>query len=252
MSRLTLMQRILGRVASAVPANGALRLTHAPICSFTFDDGQLSSLTAAGRMLEEAGAAGTYYISGKMMRDPLLQETVMKPADLRALLARGHEIGCHTYGHHSAARLSAAELSEDLTRNEQAIIADSGVHSLTSISYPFGEVSFAAKRLCASRFAAARGTRPGLNYRFIDLAELRANKIESSNYSLENCQKLIDTAKRESAWLIFYSHDVRTGHSPWGCTEEQFAGVLNAVVKSEIEIMTVRAAVGRMMFRRAA
>jgi peptidoglycan/xylan/chitin deacetylase (PgdA/CDA1 family) len=248
---MNLMQRILGRAASAVPANSAMRLDGGPLISFTFDDVPRSALTAAGKMLEDVGAGGTYYVSGSIAQEPDSNE-MLRLADLQPLLSRGHEVGCHTYSHTSVVGRSRQDLAADLDANARTIAAACGVESLTSFSYPLGEVSFRAKRLCAGRFAAARGIRSGLNHRLIDLSELRAVSIYHNNYSLERFRELIATCKRESAWLIFYTHDVRENPSRWGCTEQEFSAVLNAVVESGIEIMTVRAAVGRTMFRRPA
>lgn len=248
---MTPLQRILGRAASAVPANAALRLDHGPLCSFTFDDAPRSALMAAGKMLEDAGTAGTYYVAGSIAKEPR-EKQMVRLEDLQSLLARGHELGCHTYSHRSVVGRSVQDLDDDIALNATTLFEACGVQALPSFSYPLGEVSFAAKRLCAGRFAAARGVRPGLNHRIIDLSELRAISIYHRNYSLTRLQQLIDVCKRQSAWLIFYTHDVRANPSTWGCTEEEFAAVLDAVVKSGIEIMTVRAAVGRMMFRRSA
>ena len=246
---MNLMQRIVGRAASAVPANTAVRLDHGPLCSFTFDDVPRSALLAAGKMLEDVSAAGTYYVAGSIAREPD-EKQMVRLEDLQSLLARGHELGCHTYSHRSVVGRSWQDLEEDVALNARTLLEASGGHSLTSFSYPLGEVSFRAKRLCAARFAAARGVRPGLNHRIIDLSELRAISIYHHGFSLARLQQLVETCKRESAWLIFYTHDVCANPSRWGCTEEEFAAVLDAVVKSGIEIMTVRAAVGRMMFRR--
>jgi peptidoglycan/xylan/chitin deacetylase (PgdA/CDA1 family) len=248
---MNLMQRVIGRAASAVPANTAMRLDSAPLCSFTFDDVPRSALSAGGKMLEDAGVGGTFYVSGSIAKEPDSKE-MLRLADLQPLLARGHEVGCHTYSHTSVVGRSTRELAEDLDSNARTIAAACGVEPMTSFSYPLGEVSFRAKRLCAERFAAARGIRGGLNHRFIDLSELRAVSIFHNTYSLQRFRELIDACKRQSAWLIFYTHDVCSNPSRWGCTEEEFAAVLKVVVESGIEIMTVRAAVGRMMFRRAA
>lgn len=248
---MNLLQRITGRVASVVPANMTMRLDHGPLCSFTFDDAPRSALLAAGKMLEDVGAGGTYYIAGSIAQEPDNKQMV-RLQDLQSLLARGHELGCHTYSHRSVVGRSTRDLEEEIDLNARTLTQASGAHALTSFSYPLGEISFRAKRLFARRFAAARGVRPGLNHRVIDLSELRAISIYHYDYSLPRLKQLIDTCKRESAWLIFYTHDVRANPSRWGCTEEEFAAVVDAVVKSGIEIMTVRAAVGRMMFRRPA
>ena len=248
---MNLIQRAMGRLASATPGNAAIRLDQGPLCSFTFDDCPRTSMTVGGRMLEEAGAAGTFYVAGSMAlaggSHPMLTG-----ADLSDLAARGHEIGCHTFSHTSVVGRDANALSEDAERNFRELSAHTMLEGLHSFSYPFGEVSFEAKRFYARRFASSRGVREGLNYRVIDLAELRACAIFDSTYSRERIRALVDRCKEKSAWLVFYTHDVDQNPSPWGCKPEQFRETVQAVKDAGIDILTMRAAMGRVMFRAAA
>lgn len=248
---MNLLQRVIGRLASATPGNAAVRLDQGPLCSFTFDDCHRSSMTVGGKMLEEAGAGGTFYVAGSMALEPG-SHPMVTGADLAELTARGHEIGCHTYSHTSVVGRRTASLAADAERNFAALSAHTNLEGLHNFSYPFGEVSFAAKRYYARRFASSRGLREGLNYKVIDLAELRACRIFDNSYSRERIRNLVARCKEKSAWLIFYTHDVDPNPSPWGCKPEQFRETLQAVQDAGIDILTMRAAIGRVMFRRAA
>lgn len=243
---LSLVKRLSGRFA----ANPAVRLDAAPICTFTFDDCPRSALENGGRLLAERGAAGTFFVTGSWLDDGSEHRRhMLSIGDLRNLVASGHELGCHTYTHQSLLGLSRTSLSDDLDRNRELLLRASGAESLATFSYPFGEASWMAKRVIAARFAAARGVRPGINGRFVDLSQLRATPITDAGFSPDHLRALIRKSVRNRGWLIFYTHGVTEAASPWGCTIEQFSFVLDLVVKSGTEILPMRSAVGRIMHR---
>lgn len=246
---MNLIERVFSRIASAIPGNIALRLDNGPLCSFTFDDCPRSAMLIGGRLLEEAGAEGTYFVSSSML-DVDGSHGMLRPEDLNSLVARGHEIGCHTFSHNSVSGQNRRDLLIEFERNEQNLAKLCGVERLVSFSYPFGEVSFLAKSVVSEHFAVGRGIREGLNHSLLDLAELRACRIFHEGYSQERVQTLIGECKRKSAWLVFYTHDVADRPSRWGCTPAELGEVVGAVRDAGIEIQTMRGAVGRLMFRR--
>jgi peptidoglycan/xylan/chitin deacetylase (PgdA/CDA1 family) len=169
--------------------------------------------------------------------------------DLRALVERGHELGCHTYSHKTLRSMPIPELRADLDRNREVLLGESGVESLISFAYPFGEASWTTKREIAKRFAAARGVRPGINGQILDLAQLLAVHIYAEDFSTERIQALISRTVKTRGWLIFYTHEVELAPPKEGCTEQQFAAVLDMVIGSHIEVLPMRSAIGRMMHR---
>lgn len=247
---MTFLSRLRGRVASFLPGNVAFRLDSGPICSFTFDDCHRTAATVGGRLLEEAGVGGTYFVSSSML-DESGSSGMLRPGDIPMLLSRGHEVACHTFEHRAVASLNAAALTEDLNNNARRIAQLGGPERLVSFSYPFGEVSNSAKSLIGKRFAVGRGVREGLNYRVLDLAELRACRIFHEEYCVNKIRELISECRRRSAWLIFYTHDIEPAPSRWGCTPTEFLETLEEVRRAGIPIETVRSAVGRIMFRPA-
>jgi peptidoglycan/xylan/chitin deacetylase (PgdA/CDA1 family) len=245
---MTLAARMKGRIASALPGNLGVRLDDAPICSFTFDDCPRSALDNAGASLQAAGVAGTFFVSGGFAAGDETGE-YMWGDDLLAAAANGHEIGCHTYGHPHLRSLSRREIEQDLDENLRALRAVSGSLTPVSFAYPFGEVSIAAKAVVAERFAVGRGVRAGLNGRVLDLAELRANGITSKHFDPDRLSRLIRRAAQRRSWLVFLTHDVTERPGDFGCTPQQFDFVLGAVRAASIEILPLRAAIGRIAHR---
>ena len=247
---LTFAERVRGRVASALPGNLAVRLDDRPICSFTFDDCPTSALTNAGGMLESAGVAGTFFISaGLAKQDSAADDPLMRGDDIVRACSAGHEIGCHTYDHAHLPQVTRAEVQRTLDENVREIRQVLPDAELSSFAYPYGEVSVASKAIVARRFAIGRGLRPGLNGRLIDMTELRAYGIRSASFAEYDVLHLVRNAAKRHAWLVFVTHDVREEASEWGCTPSQFAFVLDAVRAAGIEILPLRAAVGRVTHR---
>lgn len=245
---LSRLHDIISKVSGRLPGSMAVRLDHAPLCTFTFDDCPRSALENGGRILEERGLAGTFFVAGGALGGGE-QEPMLAASDLEKLVRRGHELGCHTYSHTSVRSISVPRLRADLDHNREVLLAASGAESLVSFAYPFGRASYAAKVEIARRFAAARGIRPGVNGRILDMAQLLAVRIYAREFTPERIRAFIERTARSCGWLIFYTHDVRDSPSSVGCTAAQFEAVVQMVVGARIEVLPMRSAVGRIMHR---
>jgi peptidoglycan/xylan/chitin deacetylase (PgdA/CDA1 family) len=245
---MELMQRLAGRIASAIPVNPAIRLDDGPICCFTFDDCPRSALDNGGGVLEAAGGAGTFLVS-TLFGTGKSEVPMMWGEDLVRAVARGHEIGCHTYSHAHMGRLSAREMSEEIDKNAASIRSVLPDTALASFAYPFGEVSLRAKRCVARRFAIARGLRPGLNGRVVDLSELRTVTLASSYFDRDAIVDVVKRAASGRSWLVFSAHDVTEHPSPWGCMPAEFEFVVSTVRNAGFEILTLKGALGRVAHR---
>ena len=155
-----------------------------------------------------------------------------------ALVASGHELGCHTFSHQPCWRLSAAELDEDLDRNARSSRFALGEKPFVTFAYPYGLASAAAKRLVAARFAAVRHIRKGINAGTIDMAELRANEI-SADTPAQALNRLIDRCRDRNGWLLLFTHDISETPSPWGCTPALFAELVERAVASGCSVLPV-------------
>lgn len=245
---MELMQRLSGRIASAIPVSPAIRLDDGPICCFTFDDCPRSALDNGGGMLEAAGGAGTFFISTLLGTGPS-EVPMMWGSDLQNAISRGHEIGCHTYGHAHMPTLNSAEIHSEIKKNAESIRHVLPDITLASFAYPFGEVSLRAKRAVAQHFAIARGLRPGSNGRMVDLSELRTFGINSRYFDRDRLRSDVQRAASARRWLVFTTHDVTGQPSPWGCTPAEFQFVVDTVRSAGFEILTLKGALGRVAHR---
>lgn len=212
------------------------------IISFSFDDFPASAWRRGGAVLEAHGVRGTYYVSMGLEGRPWHGGAGFSRDDVSALVASGHELGCHTFSHRPCWRLSDAELEEDLDRNARDCRFALGEQPFVTFAYPYGLASAAAKRLVAARFAAVRHIRKGINAGTVDMAELRANEI-SADMPAQALNRLIDRCRERRGWLLLFTHDISETPSPWGCTPALFAELVERAVASGCSVLPIGAAV---------
>lgn len=210
--------------------------------SFSFDDFPRSAGETAAEMLEQRGMRATYYVSACFAGEDTHFGAMYETEDLTRLYAKGHEIACHTYSHGDASQMRLAALETDIERNARAL-KDQGYHGpLDTFAFPYGEASLKAKAALTQRFNCVRGIYPGINKTPADRGLLRACPLDGGDKGLKKALAQIDALRHSPGWLIFYGHDVRDTHSPWGCSPEFLETVANAVQASKIPVQTVAAA----------
>jgi peptidoglycan/xylan/chitin deacetylase (PgdA/CDA1 family) len=239
-----LARRLHKEIAARCSRKLATRTLSAPIISFTFDDFPRSALNVAGDMLLAEGVRGTYYAALGLMGSTTSVGPIFHHRDLDALLNAGHELACHTFHHVSSNKVSLTQLSQDCAKNRAAAGDKFGGCLLRNFSFPQGEVTLTAKRNLALQYESCRTIEPGINGSPADLAFLRANPVYTGS-PLENLRALIAENSLRKGWLIFYTHDVSSVPSKFGCTPDKFRQVLSWATASGAEILTVARAVSR-------
>ena len=68
---------------------------------------------------------------------------------------------------------------------------------------------------------------------------INAYSLYGDDFSIQRIEKLVDEALRRKAWLVFYTHDVQSKHSPYGCSVKQFEAVVSTVKARKIDIKTM-------------
>jgi peptidoglycan/xylan/chitin deacetylase (PgdA/CDA1 family) len=212
-----------------------------PIISFTFDDFPRTAYTIGGSILEQSGARGTFYAAYGLMNTSNELGEQFCADDLHSLLGKGHELATHTYSHISCRSASCGAFCEDAERGRKAIEEVSGAPA-GNFAYPFGHVNLRAKRVVGTRMASARGIFPGFNGPEIDLNLLQANALYGDLDGSSQAEHLILQNAKERGWLIFYTHDVRNGPSPYGCTPALFEFAVSVAARSGSRILTVQQA----------
>ena len=208
-----------------------------PMVSISFDDAPVSAVETGAKILADRGCRGTFFIAmGLAGQDgPMGRNADAK--EIRALMDAGHEIGCHTFSHLNCGLAPAGITTGDVERNRSAL-AELGVPEPVSFAYPYGEVSSPAKIALGGRFALLRALHHGVIHKGADLNQAPAVGIEGDGGEA-TARRWLHRALAERAWLIFYSHDVREGPSPYGCTPQALAGLVDEAQAAGAEIVTV-------------
>jgi peptidoglycan/xylan/chitin deacetylase (PgdA/CDA1 family) len=237
-ARSELLRRVSSRV---VVVRGA------PVFSFTFDDIPASAAGTGARLLEDAGARGTFYVA------PGIAGTTEagSPGDPRATLeevaglhARGHEIGCHSFSHRRrAAWESPEDLAADCARAREVLSGVTG-RAIEHFSYPYGEHSLSTKRLLGDDYATLRLTEGGLNLGRTDVRMLRAESLYSQGLDRASLSRVIDRCAAEGGWLVFYTHGVVPRPNPVGISPDDLAWVIERC-RGRGDILTVGNALAR-------
>jgi len=226
-----------------VSASKVLLPANRPTISFTFDDAPYSAFEHGAPILEQYGVEGTFYVAGSFDSVPVQEgRRYMTAQDVRLLHARGHQIGCHTYGHHSLRTLTMAESCVDAQRNrefwQQAIGCD-----LEDFSYPFGEVTLSVKKALKPYYQSLRGNRPGINRGEADMSFLRSVSIYSSTLRKDEIDSRIRDCEARGGWLIFYTHGVgEKAPERFDISVEDFKWVVDRSCNSAARVLNVRKA----------
>jgi peptidoglycan/xylan/chitin deacetylase (PgdA/CDA1 family) len=236
----SLRRKVLGSVCSSPAVLG----DSGPIVSFSFDDFPRSAVTEGGTILKNFGARGTYYASISLMNTCNELGEQFRREDLDALLADGHELGSHTFGHISCRSVSSSQFAKDVEKGRQTIQELTGREDSANFAFPFGDVTLGARRVLNARLASCRSNWRGLNGRHFDLSLLRANSLYGQDDSA--AKQLIVENERRSSWLIFYTHDVRPNPSKFGCSPSLLESVVSFAVRRGSRVMTVADVLGQL------
>lgn len=238
-------RRLSSLMARKLPVRPISLAPGRTIASITFDDFPKSAWSRGGAVLARHGVRGTYYTAGGFCGRAMDGILYYDEQDLRELLAAGHEIGCHGYGHQPTPDLASTALAEDARRNSEFLRPFIG--QAVSYAFPFGAVSRRTKRFYAPRFASLRGVHPGVNQGRVDLAQLSTISLESRLF----CEAAVDTAiarvKAAGGWLVFHTHDVDDAPSPYGTTPQQLDWTVARVKAAGIDFLPMREAQEKLL-----
>jgi peptidoglycan/xylan/chitin deacetylase (PgdA/CDA1 family) len=192
--------------------------------------------------LRHHGCAGTYYASFGLMGRDTSTGRIFEAVDLEALVAQGHELGCHTFDHCHSWDTSPREFEASIRRNRQAISRLLPGVELTSFSYPISCPRPQTKRRTARYYPCLRGGGQTFNAGKTDMNYMKAFFLEQSINDLDAIKRNIDVSIREHGWLIFATHDVRESPTRFGCTPRFFEQVVEYAAKSGAVLLPVHEA----------
>jgi peptidoglycan/xylan/chitin deacetylase (PgdA/CDA1 family) len=210
-----------------------------PIISFTFDDFPRSALHEGGSILEEAGARATYYVALGLMNQDIPAGRAFTEQDLREVLSRGHELGCHTYAHCHSWDTSPAEFEASVMKNRQELRRLLPQQDFKTLSYPIAWPRPGTKRRSVRQVACCRAGGEAFNHGTVDAALLKASFLEKHQHELDWVKQLIQSAAQAKGWLIFATHDVCHDPTRLGCETGFFKEVVQCAVASGAAILPV-------------
>ena len=248
----TLADRVAAALTRRLPVKPApVRFEH-PVASLSFDDFPRSAWSVGGPILARWGCRATYYAAGRYCGISEDGIDYYDRDDLRAVAAAGHEIGCHSFGHLHGTKTGSAMLEADMDANARFLAEALGDSRTASFAYPYGEASPRTKAMAARRFATARGIYPGVNRGWTDLSQLKAAPLEARSWSAAAVEALVEDARSNGGWLIFFSHDVSDTPSPYGATPAMLEHALKTLAAAGIATLPVKHALAAGTFREAA
>ncbi len=206
------------------------------IISFSFDDCPKSAITNGLPMLEAEGWRATVFVACGLCDTTNHLGLHIGERDIIDLHNRGHEIGDHTFSHISGNSVNLDDFLNDVERNQQTL-EKLGIPRSRHFAYPFGHVTPPLKTALSKKFKTLRGVISPQD-QIQDASLLKAARLYS-NDSVELALDEITKAKDSPKWLHLFTHDVRDNPSKFGCTRDDFAKIIKAVIKSGLPVMTV-------------
>jgi len=203
-------------------------LNEGPMVSFTFDDVPKSASTVGAAILEEYNARGTFYIAGGLVDKWSGNWIGPSVDDIVGLHRKGHEVACHTFSHTRASDLNAAEMIAEIEKNRRYFSALDPSIAITNFAYPYGLGSLSHKHKLRNLFHSSRSILPGINADIVDLQYLRATPLIENQIDHDGIERVFEQALVTGGWLIFYSHDVATAPSRYGCSPSLLRDALDA------------------------
>src|SRR5262249_17222322 len=197
-------------------ARKSARAPERPMLSFAFDDAPASAARLGAEVLQQRGLRGTYFIAAGLAEADSPSGHIASLADVARLAQAGHETGCHTHSHLDCGQTATDQVMADVEHN-RAVLQAFGLPAPSTFAYPYGDVSFGAKRALGERFVMMRALHHGLVTGGVDLHQAPAVGIEGKDGEITARRWLARAAARK-AWLILYTHDVCEAPSDWGCT----------------------------------
>jgi len=211
----------------------------APIVSFTFDDFPRSALHVGGSILNAHGCVGTYYASLGLLDQDSPVGRIASAADVVELVARGHELGCHTFGHCNAWSTEPAKFEESILENRRALAQLLPGAAFKTFSYPINFPRLRTKSCAGRYFACCRGGSQNFNRGTVDLNNALAFFLELSLKRPEAIRRMLELNNAANGWLIFATHDIAEQPTRFGCSPSFFDKVVRWAKESGARILPV-------------
>lgn len=212
---------------------------HIPYISFTFDDFPRSAFHAGGDILLRSGLRATYYASLGLMGTESPTGPIFTLDDVKDLLARGDELGCHTFDHCHSLKTSPKLLEDSIIKNKRIIDELVPGTVFQSFSYPLDSPRLFTKLRTGRHFRCCRGGGQTFNEGTTDRNFLKSFFLEHSRNNPGSIKDVIEKNSLAKGWLIFTTHDISETPTRYGCTPSFFEDIVKWSVNSGARILPV-------------
>jgi peptidoglycan/xylan/chitin deacetylase (PgdA/CDA1 family) len=207
--------------------------------SFTFDDFPRSAFHAGGDILLRFGLRATYYGSLGLMGTDAPTGPIFTIDDVKELLARGDELGCHTFDHCHSLKSSPVLFEDSIIKNKRAIDELIPGTVFETFSYPLDSPRLFTKLRTGRHFRCCRGGGQTFNTGTTDLNFLKSYFLEHSRDPPGSIKNVIENNSLSKGWLIFTTHDISGTPTRYGCTPSFFEETVKRSVDSGARILPV-------------
>ena len=172
--------------------------------SFTFDDGWLSAYNMLIPRLDQKGWPATHFIITTYPDKPGYQSDYILSAQVKSLIARGHEVCSHTLTHRDLATLTQPEWTSEL--HDPIATLQSWGAKAAGFAAPYGSYTPAITTYAATQYAYLRTLHPDVNVPPYDLQALNGHVITNTS-DLAELEELLTRAEQvDGGWVILVFH----------------------------------------------
>lgn len=248
MYQTTIWQRAERKLAKVLNRKPFQMRNGRGMVSFSFDDVPASACRTGLDILEKHGARGTFFVCGALTGTVGAEGEMHTHADLKRLMANGHEVGSHGFAHLNYQNLSVQGAQEDINSN-RAFFAEHGMEAAgATFAYPFGCANPRAKALIVQEFDCGRTTESGINLKSMDVGVLKAVSLYDGRTSQKTISDLLKTTAVESGWLIFYTHEVCENPGAYGCSPSLLEFAVTETCQLGLSVLPVKGALSHAGF----
>ena len=165
--------------------------------SLTFDDSMKEHYTIVAPELEKRGFRGTFWMVGAWMPEVAEADTThFTWVEAKEMSDRGHEMSNHTWSHPYMTMLSDEDLTNEIKKNDEAILQNIGKLS-TTFCFPYNAYN-------EKVVAAAMEGRIG--------ARLKEFWLGGQNSPKEYLTKTVEGALAAGSWIAGMTHGINYGY----------------------------------------
>jgi peptidoglycan/xylan/chitin deacetylase (PgdA/CDA1 family) len=217
-----------------------VQLVQGGIISFTFDDFPLSAFDTGASILESYNSKGVFFMAGGLEGKETPVGHIVTRENLVSLNNKGHEIGSHTFSHIRPSIQKSENFLNDINENDKYLNNIIPGYVSCSFSYPYGECIPSHKKIIHKKYQFSRSIIPGINKDIFDASLLKANKLYSATFSKNALQTMLKKTKDCNGWIIFYTHDVSSKCSSFGCKPEQLRWIIEEAIVQGLNIKSLK------------